>query len=194
LTDSDLSFHRLDEGVVFLVPFCPFKIYLRWGCGRLLIGVICSLVKVCVVAEVRREKLAGRINNQRPICRDEKVMKRFSRLIAVVDDDEAVRESLLDLLEVSGYSAVTFASAAEFLLSPQIPDMSCLVLDISLPGMSGIDLSKELRRRNIAIPVVFMTGHAQQSLIDEAKRTGACLFKPFVGAELRSAIESAVAV
>ncbi|RDJ13945.1 response regulator transcription factor [Rhizobium grahamii] len=115
-----------------------------------------------------------------------------SRLIAIVDDEEAVRDSLLDLLEVSGYSVVTFASAAEFLQFPQIPDINCLVLDISMPGMSGIDISKELGRRNIAIPVVFMTGHAQQSLINEAKRTGICLLKPFVGAELRTAIEKAM--
>jgi len=70
--------------------------------------------------------------------------------------------------------------------------MKCLVLDISMPGMNGIDLSKELRRLKITIPLVFMTGHAQASLINEAKRTGTCLLKPFAGAELRSAIENAV--
>ena len=111
--------------------------------------------------------------------------------IAIIDDDEAVRESLLDLLEVSGYSVMTFASAAEFLASSRIPDMRCLVLDISMPGMTGIDLNNELKRRNIAIPVVFMTGHAQDALINEAKRAGTCLFKPFAGRELRSAIEAA---
>jgi len=121
-------------------------------------------------------------------------MNMHPTLIAIIDDDEAVRESLLDLLEVSGYSVVTFASAAEFLAFPRIRDTKCLVLDISMPGMSGIDLSNELRRRNITIPVVFMTGHAQDALIKEAKRTGLCLFKPFAGGELRSAIEAAVTV
>ena len=121
-------------------------------------------------------------------------MGMLATLIAIIDDDEAVRESLLDLLEVSGYSVATFASAAEFLNSPQIPHTGCLLLDISMPGMSGIDLNKELKRRNIAIPTVFMTGHAQDALINEAKRAGICLFKPFAGGELRSAIETAVNV
>lgn len=113
-------------------------------------------------------------------------------LIAVVDDDEAVRESLLDLLEVSGYSVEAFASATEFLASARFADIRCLLLDISMPGMNGIDLNNELKRRNIAIPVVFMTGHAQDALISEAKREGVCLFKPFAGNELRSAIKTAV--
>ncbi|WP_019280411.1 response regulator transcription factor [Rhizobium grahamii] len=113
-------------------------------------------------------------------------------LIAIVDDDPAVRESLLDLLEVSGYSAVTFASARDFLASPRIPEMHCVLLDISMPGMSGVELYKELNRRQIVVPVVFMTGHAQDGLIDEAKRAGICLSKPFVGNQLRAAIEVAV--
>lgn len=113
-------------------------------------------------------------------------------LIAIIDDDEAVRVSLLDLLEVSGYSVETFASAPAFLSSPRIAETQCLLLDISMPGMSGIDLYKELERQAIRIPVVFMTGHAQDALVREAKRAGTCLFKPFAGGELRSAIENAV--
>jgi FixJ family two-component response regulator len=115
-------------------------------------------------------------------------------LVAIIDDDEAVRESLLDLLEVSGYSVETFASATEFLESPRTLDVRCLVLDISMPGISGIDLNKELKRRNIAIPVVFMTGHAQEALIREVNRVGICLLKPFAGTELRTAIETALAI
>ncbi|MBB3397434.1 response regulator [Rhizobium sp. BK060] len=121
-------------------------------------------------------------------------MEMLQMLVAIVDDDAVVRESLLDLLDVSGYSVVTFASAADFLESPRIPEMRCLLLDISMPGMSGIDLYKELNRRKIAIPVVFMTGHAQEALINEAKRAGICLFKPFAGAELRRAIETAIEI
>jgi FixJ family two-component response regulator len=120
-------------------------------------------------------------------------MEMLQVLVAVKDDDEAVRESLLDLLEVSGYFVETFASATEFLESSRTLDARCLVLDISMPGMSGIDLYKELKRRNIAIPVLFMTGHAQEALIREAKRA-VCLFKPFAGAELRTPIETALAV
>ncbi len=119
-------------------------------------------------------------------------MEMLLMLIAIVDDDESVRVSLLDLLEVSGYSVETFASAPEFLNSPRITDMRCLLLDISMPGMSGVDLYRELTRQAIRIPVVFMTGHAEETLVREARRAGSCLFKPFAGGELRAAIEKAV--
>jgi len=113
-------------------------------------------------------------------------------LIAIIDDDEAVRVSLLDLVEMFGYAVETFASAPEFLSSPRISETRCLLLDISMPGMTGIDLYRELKRRDIRIPVVFMTGHAQDSLVREAKQAGTCLFKPFPGGELRTAIEKAI--
>lgn len=112
--------------------------------------------------------------------------------ITIIDDDQSVRESLLDLLEVYGYSVKTFASANEFLESSSIPDTNCLLLDISMPGMGGVALNHELKRRAIEIPVVFMTGHAQEAVINEAKKAGTCLFKPFASRELRSAIELAV--
>ncbi|CAH0340842.1 response regulator [Rhizobium sp. CECT 9324] len=114
-------------------------------------------------------------------------------LIAVIDDDLSVRESLLDLLEVSGYPAVTYSSAQDFLVSPTMSEIQCLVLDISMPGMNGVDLNLELKRRKVYIPVVFMTGHAQDALINEAKRAGTCLFKPFAGRDLKEAIQEAVA-
>lgn len=110
--------------------------------------------------------------------------------IAIVDDDESVRESLFDLLEVFGYSVQTFSSAAEFLSSAQMTDTKCLVLDISMPVMGGVALYAELRRRNVDIPVVFMTGHAQAIDVSEAQSLGPCLYKPFSGTVLRSAIES----
>lgn len=112
--------------------------------------------------------------------------------ITIIDDDQSVRESLLDLLEVYGYSVETFSSASEFLESSAIPDTNCLLLDISMPGMGGVALNLELKRREIEIPVVFMTGHAQDAVINEAKKAGTCLFKPFAGRELRSAIELAI--
>nr|WP_245446888.1 response regulator [Neorhizobium sp. T25_27] len=115
-----------------------------------------------------------------------------SPLISIVDDDQSVRESLLDLLEVFGYTVKTFASAHEFLESSAIPNTHCLLLDISMPGMGGVDLNHELKRREIEIPVVFMTGQAQDAVINEAKKAGTCLFKPFASKELRSAIELAV--
>lgn len=116
---------------------------------------------------------------------------QHSPLIAVIDD-KSVRESLLDLLKVFRYSAVTFSSAREYLESPRLADTDCLLLDISMPEMNGVELYNELRRRKNQIPVVFMTGHAQHAFINEAKRAGTCLFKPFASKELRSALETAV--
>lgn len=113
-------------------------------------------------------------------------------LIAIIDDDQSVRESLQDLLEVMGYSTKTFASAYEFLGSPAIGEVQCLLLDISMPGMSGVELNLTLKQQKVQIPVIFMTGHAQDSVINEAKRAGICLFKPFASTELRSAIDTAM--
>ena len=77
--------------------------------------------------------------------------------IAVVDDDESVRESLPDLLRVFGHEAETFSSAEEFLGSRRIDKTKCLVLDIAMPGMSGIELQRELTRQGRKIPIVFIT-------------------------------------
>jgi two-component system, LuxR family, response regulator FixJ len=112
------------------------------------------------------------------------------KLITVVDDDESVRESLFDLLEVYGYSVRTYSSAEEFLGSAHITDTNCLILDISMPVVGGLALYEELRRRNVDIPVVFMTGHAHKIEMSEAQHHGPCLYKPFSGTALRSAIES----
>jgi two-component system, LuxR family, response regulator FixJ len=112
------------------------------------------------------------------------------KLITVVDDDESVRESLFDLLEVYGYSVRTYSSAEEFLGSAHITDTNCLILDISMPVVGGLALYEELRRRNVDIPVVFMTGHAHKIEMNEAQHLGPCLYKPFSGTALRSAIES----
>ena len=112
--------------------------------------------------------------------------------IAIIDDDQSVRESLIDLLEVLGFSPTSYASAFDFLASASVSDADCLLLDISMPGMNGVELNAELTSRSIAIPVVFMTGHAQEAIISEAKSAGTCLFKPFGGKELKAAIESAI--
>lgn len=112
--------------------------------------------------------------------------------IAIIDDDQSVRESLIDLLEVLGFSPTSYESAIDFLASASESDADCLLLDISMPGMNGVELNAELKSRSIAIPVVFMTGHAQEAIISEAKSAGTCLFKPFGGQELKAAIEDAI--
>jgi FixJ family two-component response regulator len=86
---------------------------------------------------------------------DREPSRRF--LVGVVDDDESVRESLPDLLRESGYAARAYASAQELLDSGELVRIGCLILDITMPGMSGPELHQELRRRGRAVPVVFIT-------------------------------------
>ncbi len=117
-------------------------------------------------------------------------------LVAVVDDDESVRESLPDLLREFGFAARAFSSAEEFLVSGDLGNTACLVLDIAMPGMSGPDLQRELKRRRSPIPIVFITGHADETVRPRVLAEGAveCLFKPFTDTTLLEALKSALRV
>jgi FixJ family two-component response regulator len=117
-------------------------------------------------------------------------------LVVVVDDDESVRESLPDLLREFGYAVQAFSSAEEFLVSDCIGQTRCLVLDITMPGMSGPDLQRELRRRRQEIPIVFITAHEDETVRPRLLRQGAveCLFKPFSETALRAALDTALRV
>lgn len=119
---------------------------------------------------------------------------RPAMLVSVVDDDESVRESLPDLLREFGYTVAAFSSAAEFLASAEIGSTRCLILDIAMPGMSGPELMLELRRRQYAIPLVFITAHGSASERPRLVRQGAveCLAKPFSEAELLRALNAAL--
>jgi FixJ family two-component response regulator len=115
-------------------------------------------------------------------------------LVSIVDDDESVRESLPDLIKEFGFESQTFSSAEEFLASDAILRTKCLILDVAMPGMCGPELQKELNRRKINIPVIFITAHR-----DEAERSRlieqdaiACLFKPFSDTALLYALNSAL--
>jgi FixJ family two-component response regulator len=116
---------------------------------------------------------------------------RQGALISVVDDDVSSRESLPDLLQTFGYSTVTFATAEDFLASTALGDTQCLLLDVSLPGMSGPELQLELSRRDLKIPIIFITAHRDQNLRAELLARGAveCLFKPFREQDLRAALD-----
>jgi FixJ family two-component response regulator len=116
-------------------------------------------------------------------------------LISVVDDDVSSRDSLPDLLQTLGFSAMTFASAEEFLASDALADTQCLILDVSMPGMSGPQLQVELSRRGLRIPIVFVTAHRDQGLRADLLARGAveCLFKPFSELDLRTALDHALA-
>jgi FixJ family two-component response regulator len=117
-------------------------------------------------------------------------------LVAVVDDDESVRESLPDLLQEFGYAVRAFSSAEEFLASDCLGQTRCLILDIAMPGMSGPDLQRELRRRRQEIPIVFITAHEDSTVRPRLLQQGAveCLFKPFSETALLAALNTALRV
>lgn len=115
-------------------------------------------------------------------------------LVHIVDDDDLVRDSLLELLDSVGLKAIGFQSADEF-LSQLKPDIAgCLVLDIRMPGMSGLELQKKLLEADITLPVIFITGHADVAMAVEAVKQGAVEFiqKPFRDQELLDCINSAM--
>lgn len=115
-------------------------------------------------------------------------------LISVVDDDESVRESLPDLLKEFGFSARAFSSAEEFLASNYLSQTRCLILDVAMPGFSGPDLQRELKRRRQEIPIVFITAHRDGYVRPRLIAEGAveCLFKPFSDSDLLAALDSAL--
>jgi FixJ family two-component response regulator len=114
--------------------------------------------------------------------------------VAVVDDDDSVRESLPDLLRELGYEATPFASAEDFLASGCIGDMRCLILDVAMPGISGPELHQELLLQGHTIPVIFITALAAKSLPAALLQKGAvaCLSKPFSAQDLRGALAAAL--
>ena len=117
-------------------------------------------------------------------------------LVSVVDDDESVRESLPDLLRAFGFAAQAFSSAEEFLASDCVGQTECLILDIAMPGMSGLDLQQELSLRRQEIPIVFITAVADETLRPRVLERGAveCLFKPFSETALLGALKLAFQV
>lgn len=117
-------------------------------------------------------------------------------LVSVVDDDESVRESLPDLLREFGFTARAFSSAAEFLLSDCIEETRCLILDIAMPGMNGLDLQQELRLRGQDIPIIFITAQKDETIREQAFKQGAMnlLYKPFSDAALLEALNEVVKV
>jgi FixJ family two-component response regulator len=115
-------------------------------------------------------------------------------LIAVVDDDESVRRSTRLLLESFGYRAAVFESAEGFLGFGQLGDTSCLILDVNMPGMDGLQLQSELAAKGCGIPIIFITAYDDQESRRRALRAGAAAFlgKPFTDRQLLQAIRSAL--
>jgi FixJ family two-component response regulator len=127
------------------------------------------------------ESSNGRSGNERP-------------LLSVVDDDESVRESLPDLLWEFGFAARAFSSGKEFLSSAYVDETRCLILDISMPGMSGPELQLELKHRGKQIPIIFITARRDEAIRAQVLKQGAAgfLLKPFSDRDLLAAIQTAL--
>ncbi len=122
-------------------------------------------------------------------------MNERNEFVFVVDDDTSVRESLRNLIRSAGLSVQTFASAKEFLANPRPEAPSCLVLDVQLPGLTGLDLQQELAKGGVQIPIIFITGHGDIPMSVRAMKAGALEFltKPVNDEDLLDAIQQAIA-
>jgi FixJ family two-component response regulator len=121
-------------------------------------------------------------------------MARPEPTVFVIDDDASVRKSLSRLLRSAGYTTETFACAEEFLGRDHYNGIGCLLLDVQMPGLSGMGLQKELNRADYHMPIIFITGHGDIPMSVEAMKKGAVDFltKPFQDRELLQAIEKAI--
>jgi FixJ family two-component response regulator len=111
--------------------------------------------------------------------------------VFIVDDDRDVCDSLQDLLESVGLQSRSFGTAQEFLSSPRRDGPSCLILDVRLPGISGLDLQHELKKGKVSIPIIFLTAHADVPMSVKAMKSGAFEFltKPFRQQDLLDAVQ-----
>jgi FixJ family two-component response regulator len=120
-------------------------------------------------------------------------MKQAEQMVMVIDDDPSVLTAIAELLGALGLTSQTFSSGEEF-LEADLPDLPrCLVLDVRLPGLSGLNLQRELSERKIDIPIIFITGHGDIPMTVQAMKAGAVEFlsKPFRDQDLLDAIEHA---
>jgi FixJ family two-component response regulator len=115
-------------------------------------------------------------------------------VISVVDDDASVRAATTRLLKSLGFTAHAFASANEFLQSPRLRDTSCLIADVQMPGMSGVQLQEYLIAQGHSTPIIFITAFPEDSIRERAMNAGAICFlsKPFDGARLIECVDRAL--
>jgi FixJ family two-component response regulator len=117
-------------------------------------------------------------------------------LVAIVDDDESVRDAVGSLFRSMGFRTELFASGEQFLGAPHLRDFSCLVLDVQMPGMDGLELQRRLALASHPIPIVFITAFSEENTRERALRGGAVSFlsKPFSEDALLGAVQSAIEV
>lgn len=120
--------------------------------------------------------------------------KESRRLVVIVDDDELVRDSLCGLMKAAGFPALPFASAEDFLNSGEQENTACLIADIRMPGMSGLELQSRLSRDNLRIPIIFITAQGDEKMRMQALRAGAVEFfaKPFDDDVLLDSVRAAL--
>ena len=116
-------------------------------------------------------------------------------VISIIDDDASVRTATARLLRLMGFSAHTFASAKEFLSSPQLSETSCIITDVQMPGMSGVELQEYLIAHDHSMPVIFVTAFPHERIREQAMKARALCFlsKPFDEARLLECVERALA-
>jgi FixJ family two-component response regulator len=119
-----------------------------------------------------------------------------SKLIVIVDDDQSVQNTLQDLIESEGLSALCFGSAEKFLESGEQHNAACLIADIRMPGMSGLELQAKLKAERCRIPIIFITAHGDAKMRVKAMCDGAVEFltKPFDNAVLLQTVQAALQV
>ena len=141
-------------------------------------------------ADLRRAQFSAHVAD----WRRENAMTDSDATVFVVDDDESIREALKSLISSAGLAVETFASAREFLQSRGPDAGGCLVLDVQLPGLSGLDLQRELADADIHTPIIFITGHGDIPMSVQAMKAGAIEFltKPFRDQDLLDAIQQAL--
>jgi FixJ family two-component response regulator len=123
-------------------------------------------------------------------------MKESDPIVFVIDDDQLIRDGIQSLIRSIGLRAQTFASAPEFMLTKRPDAPACLILDVRMPGLSGLDLQRQLSDADILIPIIFITGHGDIPMTVRAMKDGAMEFltKPVRGQDLLDAVQKAIAL
>jgi FixJ family two-component response regulator len=118
-----------------------------------------------------------------------------AQIVSIIDDDASVRAAMESLVKSQGLAAFVFESAEEFLRSPRVDDSACLVTDVQMPGMSGLDLQDRLIAQGSRIPIIFVTAFPEQTIRRRAEAAGAlaCLEKPFGGRTMLEWLRQALA-
>jgi FixJ family two-component response regulator len=122
-------------------------------------------------------------------------MKELDPIVFVIDDDALIRDGIQSLIRSIGLRAETFSSARDFMLAKRPDAPACLILDVRMPGLSGLDLQRQLSDAHIHIPIIFITGHGDIPMTVRAMKDGAMEFltKPVRGQDLLDAVQKAIA-